>query len=88
MVAGLLYLSGLITILVCIAIAGYGAPDMIRTFTAAMDAGNANMLEVIADLARALAWIIWPGIVGFALMGFGRIIMLLASIDRSLRGGR
>jgi hypothetical protein len=87
MVAGLLYLIGLITLLACIAIAGYGAPTMIASFTAAMDAGNANMLEVVADLAVSLAWTIWPGMTGLALMGFGRVIMLLGSINRSLRGG-
>lgn len=85
MVAALLYLIGLVTVLVCIAIAGYGAPAMIASFTAAMDAGNANMFDVVADLAASLAWTIWPGITGLALMGFGRIIMLLGSINRSLR---
>ena len=87
MVAGLLYLIGLITLLTCIAIAGYGAPAMIADFTAAMDAGNANMLELLADLAANLTWAIWPGLTGLALMGFGRVIMLLGSINRSLRSG-
>lgn len=87
MVAGLLYLIGLITVLVCVAIAGYGAPAMVASFTAAMDVGNANMFEVVADLAASLAWTIWPGITGLALMGFGRVIMLLGAISRSLRGG-
>lgn len=86
MVAGLLYLIGLIAVLVSVAIAGYGAPAMIASFTAAMDAGNANVPEVIADLASGLAWAIWPVIIGLALMGFGRVIMLLSSINRSLRG--
>lgn len=86
MVAGLLYLIGLIAVLVSVAIAGYGAPAMIASFTAAMDAGNANVFEVIADLAGGLDWAIWPVIIGLALMGFGRIIMLLSSINRSLRG--
>lgn len=86
MVAGLLYLIGLIAVLVCVAIAGYGAPAMIAGFSAAMDAGNANMFEVVADLATGLAWALWPVIIGLALMGFGRVIMLLSSINRSLRG--
>ncbi|MHB1101707.1 MAG: hypothetical protein ACYC0C_02765 [Devosia sp.] len=86
MIAGLLYLIGLIAVLVCVAIAGYSAPAMIASFTAAMDAGNANMFEVIAALAGGLAWVIWPVITGLALMGFGRVIMLLSSINRSLRG--
>ncbi|MHB1111442.1 MAG: hypothetical protein ACYCZU_14135 [Devosia sp.] len=86
MIAGLLYLIGLLAVLVCVAIAGYSAPAMIASFTAAMDAGNANMFEVIAALAGGLAWVIWPVITGLALMGFGRVIMLLSSINRSLRG--
>lgn len=86
MVAGLLYLIGLIAVLVCVAIAGYGAPAMIASFSAAMDTGNADMFEVITRLAGGLAWAIWPVIIGLALMGFGRVIMLLSSINRSLRG--
>ena len=86
MVAGLLYLIGLIAVLVSVAIAGYSAPAMIASFTAAMDAGDGNVIEVVADLARGLTWAIWPIIIGLALMGFGRVIMLLSSINRSLRG--
>lgn len=86
MVAGLLYLIGLIAVLVCVAIAGYNAPAMVATFTAAMDAGDANVVDVIADLARGLAWVVWPVLIGLTLMGFGRVIMLLSSINRSLRG--
>jgi hypothetical protein len=86
MVAGLLYLIGLVAVLVCVAIAGYGAPAMITSFTAAMDAGDGNVIEVIGGLAHGLAWAIWPVIIGLALMGFGRVIMLLSSINRSLRG--
>lgn len=86
MVAGLLYLVGLGAVLVCVAIAAYGAPAMIAGFTAAMDAGNANVFEVIAGLAGGLAWAVLPVVTGLALMGFGRIIMLLGSINRSLRG--
>jgi hypothetical protein len=85
MVAGLLYLIGLIAVLVCVAIAGYSAPAMIASFTTAMDTG-ANMFEVLTRLAGGLAWAIWPVIIGLALMGFGRVIMLLSSINRSLRG--
>jgi hypothetical protein len=73
--------------LVSVAIAGYGAPAMVASFTAAMDAGNANVFEVIVGLAHSLAWAIWPVIIGLALMGLGRVIMLLSAIDRNLRQG-
>ncbi|MDP1731418.1 MAG: hypothetical protein Q8L54_09625 [Devosia sp.] len=86
MVAGLLYLIGLVAVLVSVAIAGYSAPAMITSFTAAMDVGDANVFEIIGELARGLAWASWPVIVGLALMGFGRVIMLLSAINRSLRG--
>ena len=85
MVAGLLYLIGLIAVLISIVIIGYGAPTMIQNFTAAMDAGE-NVFSTIATLAGSLTWALWPVIGGLALMGFARVIMLLASINRSLRG--
>ena len=85
MVAGLLYLIGLIAVLISIVIIGYGAPTMIQSFTAAMDAGE-NVFSTIAILAGSLTWALWPVIGGLALMGFARVIMLLASINRSLRG--
>ena len=85
MVAGLLYLIGLIAVVISILVIGYGAPTMTQTFSAAMDAGD-NVFAVIAELAAALSWAVLPIVGGLALMGMGRIIMLLASINRSLRG--
>ncbi|CAG1772492.1 hypothetical protein [Devosia sp.] len=86
MVAALLYLVGLITLLGCIAGAGYGAPAMIADFTAALNAGDVNMLDEVADLAAGLRWVVLPGLTGLVLMGLGRIIMLLGAINRNLRG--
>jgi Flp pilus assembly pilin Flp len=85
MIAGLLYLIGLIAVLISVVIIGYGAPMMFQTFSAAMDAGD-NVFATIANLAGSLNWALLPIIGGLALMGFGRIIMLLGSINRSLRG--
>ena len=85
MVAGLLYLIGLIAVLISIVIVGYGAPAMYQTFSAAMDAGD-NVFATISGLAGQLNWALLPIIGGLALMGLGRIIMLLAAINRSLRG--
>lgn len=85
MVAGLLYLIGLIAVVISILVIGYGAPTMIQTFSAAMDAGE-NIFTTIGGLATGLTWAVLPIVGGLALMGMGRIIMLLASINRSLRG--
>jgi hypothetical protein len=85
MVAGLLYLIGLIAVVISILVIGYGAPTMIQTFSAAMDAGE-NIFTTIGGLAAGLTWAVLPIVGGLALMGMGRIIMLLASINRSLRG--
>ncbi len=85
MVAGLLYLIGLIAVLISIVIIGYGAPTMIQTFSTAMDAGE-NVFSTIASLSGSLGWAVLPIIGGLTLMGLARIIMLLASINRSLRG--
>ena len=86
MLAGLLYLIGLIAVLASIAIAGYSAPDAFTRFTTAMDAGNANALQLALTILSSYAWALWPVVGGLVLMGFGRIIMLLGAINRSLRG--
>ena len=86
MIAGLLYLIGLIAVLASIAIAGYSAPALIQSFSAAMDAGSNNMFGVIAGLLATLTWAVTPIVGGLVLMGLGRVIMLLGSINRSLRG--
>ena len=86
MVAGLLYLIGLIAVLASIVVIGYGAPAMFQTFSAAMDSGNQNMVGVVAGLLTQLSWAVTPLVGGLVLMGIGRIIMLLGAINRSLRG--
>ncbi len=86
MIAALLYLIGLIAVLVSIAIAGYSAPQAIQSFTAALDAGNANMIDVTIGLANSYSGqFVWV-VIGLLLMGAGRVIMLLGAINRSLRG--
>lgn len=86
MVAGLLYLIGLIAVLVSIVIIGYSAPAMFQSFSAAMDAGNQNMFGVVGGLLGSLGWAVTPIVGGLLLMGVARIIMLLGAINRSLRG--
>ena len=86
MIAGLLYLIGLIAVLVSIAIAGVSAPPAITRFTTAMDTGTANMLNETLAIASTFGWAVLPVVGGLLLMGFARVIMLLGAINRSLRG--
>ena len=85
MIAGLLYLIGLIAVLVSVAIAGFNAPEAITAFTAAVDAGS-NLIDVGLGIANGFVTPFYWVIGGLLLMGFSRVIMLLAAINRSLRG--
>jgi hypothetical protein len=86
MVAGLLYLVGLIATLATIVMVGYGAPPLIQGFNAALAAPGADMIGIVIETLRALSWAVAPFVGGLVLMGLGRIIMLLRSIDKALRG--
>jgi hypothetical protein len=86
MVAGLLYVVGLIATLATIGMVGYGAPALLQSFNAAVGAPNADMVGAVLDTLRALNWAVAPFVGGLVLMGLGRIVMLLRSIDRALRG--
>lgn len=86
MVAGLLYVVGLIAALATIVLVGLGAPSLIQMFNAALDTPGSDLLGTLSDAARTLQWAVLPFVGGLVLMGLGRIVMLLAAIDRSLRG--
>jgi hypothetical protein len=86
MIAGLLYVIGLIVALVTIVMVGYSAPPLIENFTAALDGGTDGVLNVLGAIGASLAWAVTPLVGGLALMGFGRVIFLLGAINRSLRG--
>lgn len=86
MVAGLLYVAGLIATLVTLVMVGFSAPTLIQNFTAGLNAPGSDLIANIVDTARALNWAALPFVGGLVVMGLGRIIMLLASIDRALRG--
>jgi hypothetical protein len=86
MVAGLLYLIGLVAVLGTIAVIGYQAPTVIANFSGAMDARASNVLEAALDIGAGFGWALAPLVGGLALMGFGRVIMLLGDIRGSLRG--
>lgn len=86
MVAGLLYVIGLIAVLATIVVAGYGAPGLIQMVNTTLDTPGADLLATLIDVARLLQWAVLPFVGGLALMGLGRIVMLLGAINRALRG--
>lgn len=86
MVAGLLYIVGLIAALVTILMVGYSAPALIQVFMAAVQAPSPDYIAAVADLGRNLSWALGPFVGGLVIMGIGRIIFLLGAINRALRG--
>jgi hypothetical protein len=84
MVAGLLYIAGLIATLLTLVLVGFAAPGLIQNFTNGLSA--TGILPAIAELGRDLIWAALPFIGGLVLMGLARMVMLLGSIDRALRG--
>ena len=86
MIAGLLYIIGVIATLVTIVMVGYSAPSLIQAFIGALQAANPDYLAAVADLARNLSWALGPFVGGLLIMGAGRVIFLLGAINRALRG--
>ena len=86
MVAGLLYLVGLIATLVTIVMVGASAPAIVQNVSAVLAAADPDYVGLLVDTARSLNWALAPFIGGLVLMGLARIVMLLGSIDRALRG--
>jgi hypothetical protein len=86
MIAVLLYLIGLVVVLVTIAVAGYNAPQTIGRFSQAMDAGNVNMVDLTLSILPQYYGPITAIVGGLLLMAAARVLMLLGSINRSLRG--
>lgn len=85
MVAGLLFVIGLVSVLVSLGFAGLAAPGLLARFNAAM-ADNADLLATSLAIGRDLQWAVTPIVGGLLLMAVSRIIVLLAAINRSLRG--
>ncbi|RYE08233.1 MAG: hypothetical protein EOP22_14300 [Hyphomicrobiales bacterium] len=85
MIAILLYLIGLISAVVTVAVAAFEAPAIYTTLVNGFNSG-ADWLALLAGVAGRLNWALTPFIGGLLLMGFGRVIMLLGSISRALRG--
>ena len=86
MVAGLLYIVGLIAVVATLVVAGFGAPGLIQMINAALDTPGSDLLGTLVDTARLLQWAVLPFVGGLVLMGLGRIVMLLGAINRALRG--
>jgi hypothetical protein len=84
-VAGLLFVIGLVSVLASLGFIGLAAPGLLTRFNAAM-AENADMLATTLAVGRDLQWAVTPIVGGLLLMAVSRITVLLAAINRSLRG--
>ena len=86
MIAILLYLIGLISAVITLVLVGADAPAIYNSLYAAYTAGLDHVLPALQAAAASLSWAFWPLLGGLLLMGFARIMMLLGSINRALRG--
>jgi hypothetical protein len=86
MIAILLYLIGLISAVVTVVIVGFDAPAIYTTMLAAYNSGWNAVIPALGGVANSLAWALMPFLGGLLLMGFARIMILLGSINRALRG--
>ena len=86
MVAGLLYIVGLIVTVVTVVMVGFAAPPLVQAFTASIQAASPDYLGAVSELGRGLNWALMPFVGGLLVMAAGRIIMLLSAINRALRG--
>lgn len=86
MIALLLYLIGLVTTVVTIVVVGFDAPAIWTSLSAAYSGGLDKVLPALGEIAVRLNWALTPSLGGLLLMGFARIMMLLGSISRALRG--
>jgi len=86
MIAILLYLIGLVSAVVTVVVVGFEAPAIYTTLLAAYNSGLNNVLPALARVATGLSWALMPLLGGLLLMGFARIMILLGSINRALRG--
>lgn len=86
MIAILLYLIGLVSALATVVVVGFEAPGIYTALQAAYDSGPGNVLAALGRVAASLNWALTPFLGGLLLMGFARIMILLGSINRALRG--
>jgi hypothetical protein len=86
MIALLLYLIGLVSAVVTVVVVAFDAPNIYATLMAAYNSGLGNVLPALGKIATGLGWALTPFLGGLLLMGFARIMILLGSINRALRG--
>jgi hypothetical protein len=86
MIAMLLYLVGLIAALVTLVLVGSDYAALYTSLNAAFTGTTANILPALGTIARNLNWAVAPFLGGLLLMGFARVMMLLGSISRALKG--
>jgi hypothetical protein len=86
MIAILLYLIGLVSAVVTVVVVGFEVPAIYTALMSAYAGGLANVLPALGKAATGLGWALAPFLGGLLLMGFARIMILLGSINRALRG--
>lgn len=86
MIAILLYLIGLVSAVVTLVVVGFELPPIYTALLAAYNSGLSNVLPALGTAASSLSWALTPFLGGLLLMGFARIMILLGSINRALRG--
>jgi hypothetical protein len=86
MVVLLLYVFGLVATIATLAVAVLTGIPAINEFITAVTAASPNYVDAVVTLARRFEWALFPFVGGLVLMALARIVGLLASIDRALRG--
>ncbi len=86
MIAMLLYLVGLVAVVGTLVLVGSDYAALYASLTAAFSGGTAGFLPGLSAIASAPSWAVTPFLGGLVLMGFGRVMMLLGSINRALKG--
>ena len=86
MIAILLYLIGLVSALVTLVVVGFEIPPIYTALAGAYSSGLSNVLPALGRAAASLNRALVPFLGGLLLMGFARIMILLGSINRALRG--
>ena len=86
MIAILLYLIGLVSAVVTLVVVGFELPPIYTALLAAYNSGLSSVLPALGTAASSLSWALTPFLGGLLLMGFARIMILLGSINRALRG--
>ena len=85
-VAILLFLAGLVSVLVTVAVVGFNGAALVSALSTTLQGPTPGMVDGLVQIGLSLQWTVTPLVGGLVLMGLARIIMLLGAINRSLRG--